>query len=97
MDNRDLTCPVCGFPDLHDPAWDGDEPSFEICLSCGTQFGYEDGTRDLESREERQLQLRARWVAAGYPWASIALPAPAGWDGRRQLAAMMARGVSRTA
>jgi len=90
-------CPVCGFADLHEPAWANDEPSFEICVSCGTQFGYQDAEPDLARREERHLQLRAEWVEAGYPWASITIPAPTGWDGRRQLAAMTPRSVSPTA
>jgi hypothetical protein len=40
---QEFTCPACGFPDLHDePRTEASGGSFEICPSCGIQFGYSD-------------------------------------------------------
>jgi hypothetical protein len=76
------TCPVCGFPGLEDeprPAFGGG--SYEICPSCGFQFGVDD-----DDRHETFASWRARWVAEGSPWRSSS-PAPRGWDGAAQLRA----------
>jgi hypothetical protein len=51
--------------------------SYEICPSCGFQFGVDD-----EDRGETYAGWRERWVAEGMPWRS-ANPRPAGWDPRR--------------
>ncbi len=73
-------CPVCGFENLEEEPRDGaGEASFEICKSCGFQFGVTDD--DLGYSYE---QWRARWVAAGYPWHGVN-GAPKGWSGRLQL------------
>jgi hypothetical protein len=76
------TCPVCGYPGL------GEEPrpasgggSYEICPSCGFQFGVDD-----DDRGETFDDWRARWAAAGSPWRS-ASPPPPGWDAAAQLRA----------
>jgi hypothetical protein len=80
------TCPVCGYPDLHRPAWDGDSASDQICPSCGTQFGLDDWpARDAAERALIHATRRTEWIAAGCPWYS-ARPAPPGWDPARQLA-----------
>lgn len=73
-----FTCPVCGFPDLDEPAHDSTgAASFDICPCCFIQFGYEDaGTSHAE--------LRADWIAAGKPWRG-ASPKPPGWDADEQL------------
>jgi hypothetical protein len=77
-----FTCPVCGFPGLSEaprpPAGGG---SYEICPSCGFQFGVSD-----DDRGETYAGWRERWVAAGARWSS-ASPVPAGWDPRGQLRA----------
>lgn len=73
------TCPVCGFPGLSEPPYDAHGcASFEICPSCGTEFGYDDATRC-------HADLRKSWVAAGMPWWSKAIQPPQDWDAQGQL------------
>jgi hypothetical protein len=50
-----FVCPVCGYPGLEEdprPAIGGG--SFEICPSCGFQFGVSDDDRGLTYQEWRQ-------------------------------------------
>lgn len=56
-------CLVCGAP-TEDPPWgeDGRTPLFEICPSCGCEFGYEDSSVAGINR------LRAAWLASGGKW-----------------------------
>ncbi|MEM5370068.1 hypothetical protein V4C53_29075 [Paraburkholderia azotifigens] len=56
-------CRVCGY-ELAYPPWgdDGEDPSWEICPCCGTEFGYEDCTPVSAKRKREQ------WIAAGCPW-----------------------------
>jgi hypothetical protein len=71
-------CPVCMYPGLGDPPWQDGEPSHEICPSCGTQFGRDDGIDD-PTNTPVYLKLRERWDAAGKPWYSTDTPQPADW------------------
>jgi RNAse (barnase) inhibitor barstar len=60
-------CPVCGFPDLHElPHSDEGGGSYEICPSCGFQFGVSD-----EDRGFSYDQWRQEWIANGTPWRSV--------------------------
>jgi hypothetical protein len=71
-------CPVCGFHGLDEPAYNSFGcPSFEICPSCGTEFGYDDAKKSHES-------LRDEWIAKGMPWWADDKPAP-DWDPVQQL------------
>jgi hypothetical protein len=79
---RGYVCPVCGYPELYDPprssAGGG---SYEICPSCGFEFGVSDD--DLGYSYE---QWRARWIAQGMPWDRAAIqPPPDNWDPQQQL------------
>src|SRR5262245_54080636 len=65
-------CPVCGYG-LTEPAED-----FNICPSCGTEFGYHDATVSHRT-------LRHQWLRRGAPWASRAIRPPAGWNPVQQL------------
>jgi hypothetical protein len=65
-------CPVCGF-NLKYPAED-----FNICPSCGVEFGYETAGRSY-------ADLRKEWVATGPAWASRVHPSPGGWNPWLQL------------
>jgi hypothetical protein len=77
--NSANVCPVCGYPGLAEPPYDQHGcASFEICPSCGTEFGYDDATRTPD-------QLRQQWVQAGARSSSKTTPAPSGWDGAKQL------------
>lgn len=74
-------CPVCGWPELDEPAYDQyGSSSFDICPCCGTQFGYQDARRT-------HADLRAEWIAGGMPWSSRAVPEPDGWESSSQLRA----------
>jgi hypothetical protein len=85
--NTDI-CPVCGYPDLYEPPWSEDEPSFEICPCCATQFGYDDacGQADPDAVRRRYQELREAWIAAGCQWFSKGRRAPPGWDAITQFA-----------
>lgn len=75
------TCPVCGYPALREPPHaSSGGGSYEICPSCGFQFGVDDDDKGITYAVARE-----RWVAAGHPWRSKGTTAPAGWQGREQL------------
>lgn len=74
-------CPVCGYDALDDAAYDDDAaPSFEICSSCGFQFGVSDLNDGFTFEKWRN-----RWIRDGCPWQSIGVPEPEGWNPREQL------------
>lgn len=78
-------CPVCGFPGLKQLAWPNvGMPSFEICPSCGIQFGYDDMTRYVEQRQEIHKAWRKRWMRAGMNWWSKRQP-PFNWNPVEQM------------
>jgi len=79
-------CPVCGYPDLLEPP----TMSFEICPSCGTEFGYKDFRTSHET-------LRAVWLRSGPRWYADWLPQPAHWQPRKQLLEYLIPAVGRGA
>lgn len=74
-----MFCRVCGLC-YDDPPWGwfGDLPSFDICLCCGTTFGYQDGVRAAI------LDRRRRWLRSGAHW-SWPAARPPDWDLDAQL------------
>lgn len=66
-------CPVCGY-DMPVPP-----DNFNICPSCGTEFGLHDVNAGTE-------QLRKAWIARGPQWWSSNDPRPEGWNPWAQLA-----------
>jgi len=79
-------CPVCGYPDLEDPAWSQFNGSLEICPSCGIQFGYDDAAGgSIEGRKAIHLEWRKAWIASGMRWTSIGRSAPSRWNPAEQL------------
>ena len=75
------TCPVCGFPDLDDPPrTENSGGSYEICPSCGFQFGVSDDDLGITYEEWRK-----RSIALGRLWNSIGIEPPGGWDPEEQL------------
>lgn len=66
------TCPVCGFAMANPPL------DFNICPSCGTEFGNDDVEWTVE-------QLRAAWFDSGSRWWSRAQPRPKGWKAYQQV------------
>ena len=76
-------CPVCGYPHLEEPPRSSSGGgSYEICPSCGFQFGVTDDDEGLTYE-----QWRTRWVAAGMPWSSVGGPPSPGWNPAEQLKA----------
>jgi len=77
-------CLVCGFPNLAEPprtaAGGG---SFEICPSCGYQFGVDD-----EDRKIPYTTARSAWINGGMKWWS-SIPKPNHWKPKVQLAALI--------
>jgi hypothetical protein len=74
-------CPVCGYPDLDEPPRSSSGGgSYEICPSCGFQFGVTDDDRGINYEE-----WRAQWIAEGMPWDRGSSPPPPGWDPVSQL------------
>jgi hypothetical protein len=68
-----MTCPVCGYDNL--PFAPAD---YNICPSCGTEFGYDDFTAS-------HAELRMRWLQNGAPWFSQSTPRPPGWNALDQI------------
>jgi len=78
IDERNF-CRVCGL-DQEEPVWgESDQcPTFEICLCCGTEFGYDDYTLEgIRKRRENWLLNPQKWLD---PTAK-----PIGWDLEAQL------------
>ena len=72
-------CPVCGYSGLYEPAYSSTgKPSFEICASCGTEFGYDDAKNGAET-------LREKWIAKGMTWHFSHRGPPPNWNPARQL------------
>lgn len=74
------TCPVCGYSKLHHPARDPNtgDPSFEICPSCGCEFGYDDATQSAIEK------YRSNWISRGAPWFRPEFR-PENWSLKRQV------------
>lgn len=71
--NHRYVCPVCGFLLQHPPE------DFNICPSCGVEFGYETESRSFS-------ELRDEWLRSGAQWASKVHPIPSNWNAVKQLA-----------
>ena len=80
--DMNYTCPVCGYPDLTElprPEYGGG--SYEICPSCGFQFGVTDDDLGVSFEE-----WRARWIEGGMLWRFREIEDPPnGWDPVEQL------------
>ena len=73
-------CPVCGYLGLSEPPRTEESgASYEICPSCGFEFGVTDDDRGISYE-----QWRREWIAGGMKWWSRR-PRPAGWDPQAQL------------
>jgi hypothetical protein len=74
-------CPVCGYSGLYEiPRTKDGGGSYEICPSCGFQFGVSDDDRHIT-----HAQWRKTWINNGMLWRSNATPPPPHWDPKRQL------------
>ncbi len=74
-----LACRVCGLIQDEEP-WgeNGENPNFAICGCCGTEFGYEDCTKESVKAN------RKRWLEAGANW-WVLKEKPKYWDIEKQL------------
>jgi transposase-like protein len=74
-------CPVCGFPDLSNPPrYSSGGASYEICPSCGYQFGYHDNDQGISYEKWRN-----KWIEEGMTWSSLGIPKPMNWNPGKQL------------
>lgn len=72
-------CHVCGLEQEEAP-WgeDGNTPSFDLCMCCGIQFGYEDIVYEVIER------YRENWIENGAEWFQPKFK-PQEWDLNEQL------------
>jgi hypothetical protein len=78
------SCPCCGFPALHEPPRSNTgSGSYEICPSCGFQFGVSDDDDGFTYEKWRAL-----WEKRGSPWSSKGITPPPGWNAKPQLAGL---------
>jgi predicted RNA-binding Zn-ribbon protein involved in translation (DUF1610 family) len=74
-------CPVCGYPELSEPARRaGGGGSYEICHSCGFEFGVSDNDQGFTDEQWRQ-----KWIDDGMRWQSVGRKQPEGWNPVEQL------------
>ncbi len=79
-------CPVCGFDALREAPYGAG--MYEICPSCGFQFGVTDDDRHISFEEWRE-----DWIARGMPWSSKGRPEPQGWNPKDQLRKLQSSGL----
>lgn len=92
MDSLTFTCPVCGYPGLSEPPRSPKSGggSYEICPSCGFQFGVTDDDRGFSYET-----WRSSWISRGMPWDSQGIePPPENWNPKEQLERLLRRGSS---
>lgn len=84
--SESYVCPACGFPDLTEPPrTPGAGGSYEICWSCGFEFGVTDDDLGYTYNAWRQA-----WIKRGMPWDSSQLrPPPSGWDPEEQVRCLL--------
>ena len=75
-------CPVCGYDELYEPPRSAEGGgSYEICPSCGFQFGVSDEDKGISYEEWRK-----RWIEGGMAWWSRrGRTRPADWNPSKQL------------
>jgi hypothetical protein len=69
-------CPVCGY------AMDDRPEDYNICPSCGTEFGVNDVNSTIED-------LRELWLDGGPAWWSPTDPIPSAWNPVGQLRGLL--------
>lgn len=74
MPNKKYICPICGYTQLSEPAYDEYScSSYDICPCCGNKFGYSDAGFSHKD-------LRKIWVSEGCIWNSTVIPSPKNWN-----------------
>jgi hypothetical protein len=68
-------CLVCSYPKLKSPPRSASGGgSYEICPSCGYQYGVDDDDRGITPDEWRRT-----WIANGAHWSSHGIQPPTDW------------------
>lgn len=83
-DDGNYLCPVCGYC-LGENPWKDNCPTYEICDSCGIEFGYEDFSCDFQERKTRYDELRVKWISEGMPWRGLMHLKPITWNPIQQV------------
>ena len=87
------TCLCCGFPALQEPPRSNSGgASYEICPSCGFQFGVSDDDAGFT-----YASWRALWKTGGLRWSSKGTAPPRGWNPESQLASVEDRSLKSAA
>ena len=69
------TCLVCHYPKLKEPPRSpSGGGSYEICPSCGYQYGVDDDDRQIS-----HAQWLKKWQTAGCRWSSQSIKQPKDW------------------
>ncbi len=78
--NNLTQCKVCGYDYKSYYPWglDGKIPTYDICICCGIEFGYED------CNGNSILIAQKKWENSGFPWKSH-IKQPADWNPSTQL------------
>ena len=77
-------CPCCGYPVLQEPPRSASGGgSYEICPSCGFQFGVSD-----DDNGYTYTSWREQWKKWGMPWSSKGIAPPNDWNPESQLASL---------
>ncbi len=72
-------CPVCGCDGLDEPPYDAEGlGNYDICPSCGYEYGVTDDDMGFTHEEWRQ-----RWIDGGMRWRHDSKPS--NWDPVAQL------------
>ncbi len=75
------TCPVCGYTELSEPPYNSlGGGSYEICYSCGYEYGVTDDDDEISHEE-----WRSRWINDGMQWYSKYRDKPEHWNPKAQL------------
>lgn len=83
--NIKYRCPVCGYSGLMEaPYNEYGYGSYEICVCCGFQFGYD----DFPEKERSFSIWRRQWSENGYPWFSKRTTSPSDWNPIEQMKRM---------
>lgn len=76
-EDKKYMCPVCGYSGLQETPYNTyGHGSYEICVCCGFQFGYD----DFPDKEQGFDNWRKKWRKDGYPWFSKRTPPPLNWN-----------------
>jgi hypothetical protein len=75
-------CLVCGFAGLDEPPRSPTTGggSYEICPSCGFEFGVTDDDQGYSYEAWRE-----KWIAGGMRWNSVGVPPPHDWNPHQAL------------